>query len=80
MAQIPVSFFRRKSNPMSFAVTPDQTGRILPDPDDWNFMRAGTIDPADVQAFPDAEIHTWLRAFQQTGYCLLDQIPVGGAD
>jgi hypothetical protein len=76
MPIIRVSIFRSKSDPNTFAVSPDASGRVLPKPEEWEFVRSGTIEPAAARA--GSETGKWLQAFEKEGYCLLKQDPVGG--
>ncbi len=78
MARFEIWIFQRKSDPTSFAVTPNAGGRILPDPSDWEPAGKGAIDPEQARAMGSTEIEGWIQAFQKDGYCLLSHQPKGG--
>jgi hypothetical protein len=75
MSKFTAAVFRRKSRPNEFAVSPDLTGVVLPNPSDWEHDSSIEIDPEAARAVPGAEVHKWIIAFQQTGYCLLSEKP-----
>ncbi len=76
MPIIRVSIFRSKSDPNTLAVSPDASGRVFPKPEEWEFVRSGTIEPVAARA--GSETGRWLQAFEKDGYCLLKQDPAGG--
>jgi len=71
MPIIRVSIFRSKSDPNTLAVSTDASGRVLPSPEDWEFLRSGTIETIAARA--GSEAGRWLQAFDKDGYCLLKQ-------
>ena len=68
-----VSIFRNKSDPLALAVSPDTSGHVLPNADEWEFVRSGTIKLLEARA--GSETGRWLLAFAKEGYCLLKQDP-----
>ncbi len=76
MAIIRVSIFRSKSEPNTLVVSRNASGRVFPKPEEWEFVRSGTIEPAAARA--SSETGRWLQAFDKDGYCLLKQDPAGG--
>jgi hypothetical protein len=70
MPEFQISYFRSKTGPMTFAVSPDPNGLSFPDPSDWEFRRTEALNPAVV--FPGSELADWLAAFKRDGYCILD--------
>ena len=76
MATLKVSIFRNKSDPDTFAVSPDASGHVFPNAEEWEFVRSGTIKPLEARA--GSETGRWLLAFAKEGYCLLRQDPAGG--
>ncbi len=76
MPVLKVSIFRRKSDPDTLAVAPDASGHVLPNPEEWEFVRSGTIRPLEASA--GSETGRWLLAFAKEGYCLLKRDPAIG--
>ena len=76
MPILKVTIFRSKSDPDTLAVSPDTSGHVLPNPEEWEFVRSGTIRPLEARA--GSETGRWLLAFEKEGYCLLQEDPAGG--
>lgn len=76
MTILKVSIFRSKSDPNTFAVSTDASGHVLPNPEEWEFARSGTIRP--LEACAGSETGRWLLAFAKEGYCLLKQDQLSG--
>ncbi len=76
MPIIRVSIFRSKSDPNTLAVSPDASGRVFPKPEEWEFVRSGTIEP--VAACAGSETGRWLQAFEKDGYCCSNKIQLAG--
>ncbi len=69
MPEFQISYFQNKTDPMTFAVSPDSHGLVFPDPSDWEFQRTETLNPVVVS--PGSELAGWLEAFKRDGYCIL---------
>jgi hypothetical protein len=69
MPEFQISYFRSKTDPMTFAVSPDPNGLVFPKPAEWEFQRTETLNPDVV--FPGSELAGWLAAFKRDGYCIL---------
>lgn len=69
MPEFQISYYRKKTDPMIFAVSPDPYGLVFPDPSEWEFQRTETLNPDVV--FPSSELAGWLEAFKRNGFCIL---------
>jgi hypothetical protein len=61
-----VSFFKKKSDPMTFVVTLDRTGSILPDASEWKLWFRQMVYPEYLN--PASELHRWQTAFARDVY------------
>jgi hypothetical protein len=73
--QFAISFYRSKSDPTAFAVSPDPNGLVFPNPSEWELERTETLNPTVV--LPGSELAIWLEAFKRDGYCLLSAVKPG---
>jgi hypothetical protein len=69
MGKFQITFYRSKIRPLAFAVSPDPTGLVFPDPSQWEPRLTQMADPS--QAFEGSELRHWQEAFKRDGYCLL---------
>jgi len=76
MPKLQVTFFRHRTRPGIFAVSPVSTNLVFFEPDDWELDRQEIIDP-DL-ASPGSEVTVWLGAFRRLGYCVVE--PIHGND
>jgi hypothetical protein len=59
-----ISFFKKKNDPFAFAVTPDETGSVLPSPGEWKHWFSQPTYPG-----PRGESLARFEAgFRQEGY------------
>jgi hypothetical protein len=72
MNALEVTFYRGKSAPSRFAVSPDPTGSILPDPSDWEAQFSQMVHPRRAAAFEGAQLNRWMTSFAARGYSLCD--------
>ena len=70
MPKLQVTFFRHRTRPGIFAVSPVSTNLVFFEPDDWELDRQEIIDPD--RASTSSEITVWLGAFRRLGYCVLE--------
>jgi hypothetical protein len=61
-----VSFFQSTSDPFFFAVTPDESGSILPSPDSWRHWFSQSVYPE--YAMKGSELTKLEAGFQKDGY------------
>jgi hypothetical protein len=61
-----VSFFKNVSDPFFFAVTPDETGSVLPRPADWQHWFSQPVYPE--RALPESELVKLEAGFKKDGY------------
>src|SRR4029079_18328077 len=70
MPKLQVTFFRHRTRPGVFAVSPVSTNLVFFEPDDWELDRQEVIAPDRIS--PDSDIAVWLESFRRLGYCVLE--------
>lgn len=63
-----ISFFRKRNDPFAFAVTPDETGSVLPAPEEWRHWFSQTVYPEHGEG---NALRKYRAGFDQHGYCVL---------
>jgi hypothetical protein len=63
-----VTFFKSASDPFLFAVTPDESGSVLPSPGSWRRCFSQMVHPQ--HATPESELNKLERGFKRDGYYL----------
>jgi hypothetical protein len=61
-----VTFFKSITDHRRFAVTPDSSGIVLPDPEIWERWFSQMVYPEQLN--PASELHQWQTAFAKVGY------------
>jgi hypothetical protein len=61
---IMLNWFRRKDDRYAFAVTPDETGSVLPSPEEWQPWFSQPAHPE----IAGTDLATFLAGFRQSGY------------
>jgi hypothetical protein len=73
---VQLTFYRHLTRPDVFAVSPDSTGTVLPNPEDWEIFRQQDVNTTMV--LPGTELATWIEEFRKKGYCELRPNPDAG--
>jgi hypothetical protein len=63
-----ISFFKKKNDPFFFAVTPDQTGSVLPSAGEWQHWFTQEAHPE--QAVEGCALAKFEVGFRKDGYCV----------
>ena len=66
-----VSYFKNVSEPLSFAVTPDESGSILPAPKSWRLWFSQPVHPE--QAIAGSDLAQMEVGYKKDGYYLFPQ-------
>ena len=61
-----ISFFKKKNDPFAFAVTPDETGSVLPSADEWRHWFTQPVHPE--QTVEGCALAEFEAGFRQRGY------------
>jgi hypothetical protein len=61
-----ISFFKKKNDPFALAVTPDETGSVLPSAGEWRHWFSQKVYPE--LAVDGCALAEWQAAFRQHGY------------
>jgi hypothetical protein len=72
MNSFEVTFYRSKSVPVRFAVSPDPTGSLFPDPSNWEPQFSQMVHPRQAAAFEGAQLNRWMTNFAAGGYSFCD--------
>ena len=73
MPRLQLTFFRHRTRPGIFAVSPVSTNLVFLKPDDWELERQEVVSPDLIS--PGSEIAVWMESFRRLGYCVLQPVP-----